>query len=315
MEINDKAHNPHDAFFKEVMGRKETASDFFRNYLPREVLKLIDINSLQIMKDSFIEKELKRFYSDILYQVAIGNEKVYLYLLFEHQTTVDKLISFRLLRYMVKVWELEIKQQPGLDMLPPIVPLLLYHGKERWNISNRFNSIVLLGDKEELKFYIPNFTYNLYDFSSYSSVQIKGEIILRVCLELFKHIFDNNLSQIEKTFSLLKSLSLKERSALEFIEAMFRYLMSAREDATLQGLNEIVEKTISSKEVGGVIMTVAEQLIEKGREEGREEGELIGSIKTIQMMKGLPVLDKKSLEKMSIGELEDLFKKVKGSKN
>ncbi|MFH0926046.1 MAG: Rpn family recombination-promoting nuclease/putative transposase [bacterium] len=304
MEINDKAHNPHDAFFKEIMGKKETASDFFRNYLPTEVLGLIDLNSLQITKDSFIEKELKRFYSDILYQVTIGNEKVYLYLLFEHQSTIDKLISFRLLRYMVKVWELEIKQQPKLDMLSPIVPLLLYHGKERWNISNRFSRIVSLGDREELKLYVPDFTYNLYDFSSDSSIQIKGEIILRVCLELFRHIFDNNLSQTEKTFSLLKSLSLKERSALEFIEAVFRYLISTREDATLEELNEIVEKTISSKEAGGAIMTVAEQLIEKGREEGREEGELIGDIRVAQLMKGMKMSSKEELERLAIEELE-----------
>ena len=57
-------------------------------------------------------------------------------------------------------------------------------------------------------------------------------------------------------------------------------IMSTREDATQEKLKEIVEEAIS-KETGGIIMTVAEQLIEKGerkgikkgREEGIEKGE------------------------------------------
>ncbi|MGA1825388.1 MAG: hypothetical protein ACMUIP_12080 [bacterium] len=53
-------------------------------------------------------------------------------------------------------------------------------------------------------------------------------------------------------------------------------------------------------------MTVAEKL----REEGRKEGELIGSIRTAQLMKGLPLSDKKELEKLSTDELKEMLKKL-----
>ena len=171
---NGKAHNPHDAFFKEVMRKKDTACDFFKNYLPSEILRLVDLKSLEIKKDSFIEKELKRFYSDILYQVAVREHRGYFYLLFEHQSSVDQLISFRLLKYMVKVWELELKQKPDLRLLPPIIPLVLYHGKDRWKVGNKFSDIIFLGEREELRLYLPDFTYSFYDFSGYSEIQIKG---------------------------------------------------------------------------------------------------------------------------------------------
>ena len=151
-DVNDsKVHNPHDAFFKEVMGNKEAAGDFFMNYLPPDILKLIDIKTLQIKKDSFIEKELKRFYSDILYQVSLRENKAYFYLLFEHQSSPDRLIAFRLLRYMIKIWELELRQHPEIRLLPPIIPMVLYHGENRWNIGNRLTDIIYLGDKEEIE--------------------------------------------------------------------------------------------------------------------------------------------------------------------
>ena len=78
-------------------------------------------------------------------------------------------------------------------------------------------------------------------------------------------------------------------------------------------MKDIVEEAIS-KGTGGIIMTVAEQLIEKGErkgiEKGIEKGELIGSIRTAQLMKGIPISDKEQLEKLSIEELEEMLKNL-----
>lgn len=115
------------------MTKKKAAVDFFKNYLPADILKLVDIKTLQIKKDSFIEKKFTRFYSDILYQVAIRDRKAYIYLLFEHQSSPDRWIALRLLGYIKLIWELELKQEPRLKLLPPIIPLILYHGKDKWN--------------------------------------------------------------------------------------------------------------------------------------------------------------------------------------
>jgi predicted transposase YdaD len=35
------------------------------------VLKLVDLNTLEISKDSFIEKDLAEYHSDILYKVKL----------------------------------------------------------------------------------------------------------------------------------------------------------------------------------------------------------------------------------------------------
>ena len=52
--------NPHDRFFKESFSRLETARDFVRHYLPADVTALLNLDTLEITKDSFINEKLKR---------------------------------------------------------------------------------------------------------------------------------------------------------------------------------------------------------------------------------------------------------------
>jgi len=303
--LRKKISNPHDSLFKAMMGREEIAKDFFHNHLPAGLAKLIDVDSLEIRKDSFVEKELKQFYSDILYQVSFKGGKGYIYLLFEHQSKPYRLIAFRLLRYMVKIWEQELKAAPELILLPPIIPLVLYHGRAGWDVSESFMGLI---GEEKVKGYVPDFSYILYDLSRYSDEEIRGAVIVKVFLMLFKHIFDEEFSgRLRGLFGLLKEFSSGDKSSLEYIEMFLRYIMSTREDTTPEILKEIIEDAIS-EETGGVVMTVAEQLLKKGIAEGLIKGELIGDIRMAQLKKGMPVSAKEELEKLSTEELQKRLK-------
>lgn len=75
--------NPHDKFFKEVLSRQEVARDFILHHLPYDIVGLLDIESLEIRKDSFIDKELKEHFLDILYCVDTkGGGSSYAYQIF-----------------------------------------------------------------------------------------------------------------------------------------------------------------------------------------------------------------------------------------
>jgi predicted transposase YdaD len=40
----DRITNPHDKFFKEVFTHQETAEDFLTNYLPADIVGLLEIH-------------------------------------------------------------------------------------------------------------------------------------------------------------------------------------------------------------------------------------------------------------------------------
>jgi hypothetical protein len=69
-------YHPHDSFFKELFSRPEAAKDFVRHYLPPEVVAVLELRSLTIAKDSFIDETLAEHYSDLLYrvQLKVGKE-------------------------------------------------------------------------------------------------------------------------------------------------------------------------------------------------------------------------------------------------
>ncbi|MCP4347188.1 MAG: Rpn family recombination-promoting nuclease/putative transposase [Desulfobacterales bacterium] len=54
-------------FIQETFTHDEIAKSFLNHYLPKSLLKQVDMNTLGIVKDSFIDKELQEHFSDILY--------------------------------------------------------------------------------------------------------------------------------------------------------------------------------------------------------------------------------------------------------
>ena len=49
------AHNSHDKFFKETLGRTTTAAEFFREYLPQKVASKLEWDQLERKDGSFDE--------------------------------------------------------------------------------------------------------------------------------------------------------------------------------------------------------------------------------------------------------------------
>ena len=274
-----KVVNPHDKVFRETYSNKENARSLLANNLPDRVLKLVDLDSLEISKDSFIEKDLADYYSDILYQVMFKNgSQGFIYVLFEHKSYYDKFVHLQLLEYIVKIWRLYIKQhkkQP--DYLPIVIPLLVCHAGKEWSENTEHLASLLSGPVDELAGYIPDFGFELYDLHRYSDDQIKGTIMSRVILQLLKHIRDPDLRQkLPGILGLMRTLMGKE-TGLQWIEVVVRYQASALEDDELsvKQIKEIAEEAIS-KETGEYVMTLAEKLRKEGEERGYRQAIELG---------------------------------------
>jgi len=88
--------------------------------------------------------------------------------------------------------------------LPVIVPLVFYHGTRHWRVGTRLSDLIE-GPREDLKAYIPDFSYLLCDLSPYGNAQIKGAAILRVFLMLLKYIHHPELAvYLRQILPLLK---------------------------------------------------------------------------------------------------------------
>jgi predicted transposase YdaD len=218
---------------------------------------------LEISKDSFIEKDLAEYYSDILYKVNLTDDSQgFICVLFEHKSYYDKFVHLQLLEYMIKIWRLHIKQhktQP--DYLPIVIPLLICYARKEWPEDTvRFTSL-LSGPVEDLVGYIPDFGFELYDLHRFSDDEIKGTIASRVILLLLKHIRDPDLLQKLPDILVLMRTLMEKQTGLQWLEVVILYLAAVKDedDLSVKQIKEITEQAIS-KDMGEYVMTSAEKL-------------------------------------------------------
>jgi predicted transposase/invertase (TIGR01784 family) len=268
--------NPHDKFFKETFSNVTVAKDFLTNYLPESVMKHINIATLEPQKDSFINKDLEESFSDLLFKADIAGHEGYLYLLFEHKSYPDKGIALQALRYMVEIWEAKMDKEA--NRLPIIIPLVIYHGKADWRIPSSLGNILNGYDQlpADLKVYIPNFDYLLYDVSVYTDEKIKGIAQTKIGLTLLRDIFTADTDKLLQSFyrSVHYLNELEDRqTGIEYFETMIRYLLSSAKQLTERDMDEMIRKIEKTFLEGSELaMTLADILREEGRKEGREEG-------------------------------------------
>ncbi len=277
----DEIINPHDKLFRETWSDLPTAKSFLQNYLPPEVLALTALDTLEICKDTFIENDLKEYFCDLLYKVDLGEAEGFIYILFEHKSYRDPLTPLQLLEYMLKIWRLFLKQE-RIQRLPIIVPLVLYHGPtSRTQINTRFSSL-LDGPVDALAAYVPDFNYILYDLARFTDEQIKGTVMAKVVMLLFKHIFDPQVrDKLPAIISLLVQL-VEKQTVPQFLETVFRYIISTVDEISADELTKIVKESLSEQQ-GDVVMTLAEKLRKEGYDKGVQQGIQQGLIEGIEV--------------------------------
>ena len=176
--------NPHDGLFKATFTDRQIAADYIRNFLPPDLVKHLDLESLALQPGSYITPELDPFYSDIVYQCNYGKRKILITLLFEHKSSPPLFPHLQLLRYMIEVWEQSAKKRGRLRV---VIPIIVYHGKRKWLIRP-FRSYFGRLSKALLVF-IPQFDYHLTDLRQWSDealLRLEAGLLINTFL-LFKH--------------------------------------------------------------------------------------------------------------------------------
>jgi hypothetical protein len=169
---------------------------------------------------------------------------------------------------MVRIWERARREK--VKKLPPIIPVVVYHGRTRWCIKESFDD--LFEGPEDFRPYWPSFRYELQDLSRYSDEEVRGELLTRASVLLLKYAFEPTLRyKLPDIISLFAELILAgEKSALEYLYKAFRYLSSAAPNFTAEDMQAVLDEAFTQD--GGPIMTdfVAEW-IEQGEQQGLEK--------------------------------------------
>jgi len=126
--MSSRVRTPHDALLCGVFGDPQQGFAQLQAMLPVGLRELLEPGSLVPQSGTFIDGRLAARQCDLLFEALVRGAETLLYLLFEHQSSVDERMPARLLRYLVRIWECWEREHPAQVTLPPILPLVLYHG-------------------------------------------------------------------------------------------------------------------------------------------------------------------------------------------
>jgi predicted transposase/invertase (TIGR01784 family) len=268
----------------------------------------MNIDTLNHQDGTFVEANLRQYFSDLLYKVDINNTEGYIYILYEHKSYYTEKTVLQVLKYIIRIWER--KYNKSSKKFPVVLPIVVYHGKNEWRIKNNLSCMIENYDElptEYLK-YIPNFDFELYDLSPESSTTIKGDYKTKIITDMFRAIRMKTKEQFliflgDILKRLVKYSKLDHEDSKSLQEFVGLYIIWAREDITEEDIEQ-VEKEIAI-ENGGVIMSLGQKLIEKGKIEGKIET-------AKKMLKArLQIEQIVEFTGLSIEEIEELKKEMK----
>lgn len=215
--------------------------------LASELVEMIDFNQLVQINRSFIPDTLREQESDIVFSVPFRSEsadEILIYILIEHQSTVDITMGFRVLFYMTQIWDFQRREWESNNVpqserrFRPILPIVYYTGLQRWKTPLTLDAIMDIPDV--LARFVPRFDTLFLSVKETDEADLTKtnhplgwlltvlqkehadkEVISRALLEAISHINtldEEQAQQRQRAFIYLLQLILHRRSATEHDE-------------------------------------------------------------------------------------------------
>lgn len=267
----------HDAFFKAMLSSTEHAGSLLRQILPSAIAARIDFATLTLCSGSFVDDALKERQSDLLFTVEIGTRPAQIYLLFEHQSRADRAMSFRLLRYMIRIWERWQEEHPDAARLPVILPIILHHSEAGWSRSTAFEDL-LDADPDTLDAlaeHVPRFRFIVEDLSHETDEALRARAataLVRLSLWCLRHAREPEelVTRLGEWAELVREVRRAPGGAAALVKIL-RYIFATNEPSKPEELLARLVAAVGPENEEEVV-TAADQLIERGRVRGVEQG-------------------------------------------
>jgi predicted transposase/invertase (TIGR01784 family) len=107
----------HDSSYKSLFSTPELVRDLIIGFVPDEWLHSLDYTTLEKVPGSYVTEDFRDRADDIVWRVKVGGEWIYLYLLIEFQSSVDKYMAVRMMVYVGLLYQDLIKRGEVLPMV------------------------------------------------------------------------------------------------------------------------------------------------------------------------------------------------------
>lgn len=273
---------PHDALFRFTFSKPENAVPLIRSNLPPALARRIDWTSLTALPTSFVEEVLQHRQCDLLFSAKLDDSRdVLLYVLVEHQSSSDAFMPFRMLRYIVRIWDEHLAHHDGAKRLPAVIPILICHGPTAGGeqVASLHDLIDLGAElKHALGEHLASLRVHVDDLRHQDDAALRerafthaGELAIRSLAQLAEH--PDPLALFTSWLDLMREL-LQARSGADALVSVLRYALEVT-DLAPEALRATLALQLGPP-AEEVFMTAAEKLTEEVRKQALAQGEAKG---------------------------------------
>ena len=259
----------HDCGYKNFFSNPVTVKQLLTSFVKEDWIHNLDFDTLERMETSFVTDEFKEKESDLIYKVQVQGNEVYIYILLEFQSTVDRFMSLRMLRYITEFYEYLVKSHK-VKKLPSVFPLLLYNGDKKWTAPVDLCTLI---DGNIPVEYIPAFKYYKIAENEFSKETLKQiENVVSALFYVENSIPETLLKEIDIVFEMIKDERPDEMQVfLNWMRVIFN-----------DTHEEIYHEIKHVEEIRTMFATKLEKYGEKLKKEAMQEGVKKGMQKGIQ---------------------------------
>jgi predicted transposase YdaD len=277
----------HDHSYKLLFSHREMMADLLRGFVTEAWVQAVDLNTLERVHSSHISDDLREREDDILWRVRWQDDWLYIYLLVEFQSTIYRYMAVRLTTYVGLLYEGLIRshQLTPARLLPPVAPIVLYNGRERWTAP--LNIAALIAEAPGgLEIARPSLPYLLLDVGRYTDPDLAP--LHNLVAALFRLENSRTPTDIQQVLAVLITWlrdPAQENLRRAFTVWLRRVLLPARLPTVfIPEVQELVEvQTMLAERVIEWTQQWKEEGLQAGLQAGREEGLQAGREEGLQV--------------------------------
>ena len=266
----NRVNNEHNKVFRKILSDKIEVTKFLNEQLKIN-LKPGDIEQYNT---SYINTLMQNEEADVVYKLKSKNE----FFLIEHQSKVDYRMPFRILKYEMAIIESAIdeKECKKKDYLYPRVnAIVLYTGKQKWNVAKTFNEAQVPSILEKA---IEFAKYILVDINNYTEEKLLETPSFMTKALLIEKAKDNEqiANYIEKIVEIINkdkenySDNMKEIFKIMLTQIIKNKIGKEKTDEFLKKLNIGGDKDMMA--VFETIQQDNKRIYRRGKKDGIVEG-------------------------------------------
>ena len=255
----------HDGSYKLLFSQPRMVGDLIRGFISEPWVRQLDFSTLERVPASYVSEGLQRRHNDLVWRLRWGKEDwLYVYLLFEFQSAVDRYMAARMLGYVALLYQDLLRRRDPMPkgLLPPVLPLVIYNGQRRWWAAREIADLIAPAPPGLVE-YQPRLRYFVVDEGrlSVKALGTRGN----VAAHLFRLERSRHVQEVRSTVEGLAQLLAHEHD-----RPLRRAFSSWITRALLPG------RFGSGAELGGVeleeIKAMLEQTVRRWTREWKREG-------------------------------------------